>query len=287
VRTHILVCPGDAPYLDRLGGYACVLTVETSHDTDRVIDVATRVGILVHAVAFRSSEPLGKTDLHEEWGRSPIALFAPEMGGFQDVVHRLDQFRRLNIRVFLPVDRPENLTSLRVLASLGVACAAELGGRTVDWDAFADLATYALLGLTPHGTIEPFQALARDYRSTGRTTLRSVSFEDPERFVHADSAGRLAFNGRELRSGQFFADDLDAIDHLVDLPGYRARVDAWRTVFMEMNPCSSCPGWRICGSILNDGLAENPGCRVCTEEIMDVIEKHAALPKGGELVWQV
>ena len=287
MRRHIVVCPGDAPYLERLKGFTCVFTVGSVLEADRVITDAKQIGINVHAVAIHSRIPLGIIELHEEWGRTPIALFVPAMGMFKDMVRQLGRLRTLNIRVYLAVDREENLKALRILASLGIPCAAEFGEGRIDWDAMTDLATHALLGLSPHGTIEPFEEMARQYRQTGRTEFRGVYFEDPTRFVHADEHGKLAFSSKDLGARYCFSEELSNLDTLTELPAYQQHLNAWRSVFKDFNTCSICAGWRICGGYVQNRVDDNPGCKAFAEEVMGLVERRAELRRNVEGVWQV
>lgn len=59
-----------------------------------------------------------------------------------------------------PVSLPangDNLTTARILCSLGVPIALNLSIEPVDWDALGDLLAYAVYGRCPHAPIEPFE----------------------------------------------------------------------------------------------------------------------------------
>jgi len=287
VGHHVLVCPADADLLSRLHGRAVVLRVPALEALDRAVDDARRAKVHLHCVPVEVRHPLGLLTLEERWKDIPLALAVPALGRLRDVVRQLPVLRQMNLRVVLPADSPENLTGIRILASWGVACTAVPGSGRIPWEALSDLGTYALLGLAPHGPIEPFAYLADHYDPGARTDFRGVWFEDPTRFLHMDGAGRFAFSSAELAGGQFAdlrPEELDSIDAS---EAYRERLEAWRLVFLEKDGCASCPGWRICLGTFAATARTDRGCRDCFAELLTVIERHQAGSRNRRgALWQ-
>jgi len=284
VGHHIIVCAPDAGLLGRLRGRAVVVRVPSLEGLDGTVETVERAGVLLHCAAVESRHPLGHLTLQDRWADIPIALGVPSLGRVRDVVRLTPLIRRMNLRVVVPADSAENLTGLRILASLGVACTAAPGSGPIPWAQFTDLATYALLGLVPHGPIEPFDYLATHYDPDRRTDFRGVWFDDPTRFVHMDGSGRFALSAAELAAGQCAGAAPEDLDSLDDSEMYRDRLDAWRHVFLRKDGCASCPGWRICLGAFEAGGSD--GCRAALAEVLDLVERHQATAhKGRRALW--
>jgi len=118
------------------------------------------------------------------------------MGSFSTVAPRIASLRKLNLRLYLPTHSTENLTALRILTSLGIECAAVIT-RETDWEALADLATHALLGLVKHASLQPFEYVAAHYDPQQRTDFGAVYFDDPRAFLHLDRQGSVQVNNGE------------------------------------------------------------------------------------------
>jgi hypothetical protein len=284
VGHHIIVCPPDAELLGRLRGRAVVVRVPSLEALDRAVEAVEQAGVLLHCAAVESRHPLGLLTLQDRWEHIPIALAVPSLGRVREVVRLTPLIRRMNIRVMVPADSAENLTGLRILASLGVACTAAAGSGRIPWVQWTDLATYALLGLAPHGPVEPFDYLAAHYDPNKRTDFRGVWFDDPARFVHMDGSGRFALSAAELAAGQFAGTTPEDLDSLDGSETYRDRLDAWRHVFLLKDGCASCPGWRICLGAFEASGSE--GCRAALAEVLDLVERHQATAhKGQRALW--
>ena len=285
---HIVVCPADAALLRRLASRAVVLRVASLEAIDRAVDDAKQAETLLHCVVVESRHPLGLLTLEERWKDVPIALAVPSFGRLRDVVRLLPLIRQMNIRISLPADSAESLTGLRILSSWGVACMATPGSGSIPWDRFSDLGTYALFGLVPHGSIEPFDYLAKHYAANARTDFRGVWFEDPARFVHMDASGRFAFSSGELAAGDFAGLIPDEVDGIGESDVYRERLESWRRVFLDKDGCASCPGWRICLGAFQDRAHTDPRCRDAFAELLDEIERHQTTArKERRELWQV
>ena len=237
------------------------------------------------AVILDFDKDLSKIQSNEKWGAIPIALMAPSMGKFRDVAKGVRILRGLNLRVFLP-NSPENLTGVRILASIGVACCIVPEGASIDWDGLADLMTYAILEGVPHAPVEPFDFMRRHYRENSYIEWGRSYFEDPEHFLHLDSTGRAAISRSALLKGDFIGD----VNYLIAAAGAALEWKklARRRLFLENHPCSRCPGFKICLGRLWRGEENIAGCSGFFSEAAEVLELyHPKSAVEGEHLWQL
>ena len=277
-----LVCPHERALIDRLEGRAICVRVDAAGDIVAAAADVRRHNTLA-CVICDLSVPIEEIEVEDDWRGVPVALMAPSVGQFRNVAKKVAALRNLNLRVYLPCEA-DNLTGARVLASLGIPVCIDFGAAP-DWDALADLMTYALLGLVPHAPIDPFQTIADGYRQTARSNnWGRVLFDDPSRYLHLDAEGRIALSRRDLLAGDFIAYELSKLDspevkHAVD-----ERLDAWRNLFAEDHFCARCRAWRICRARLCDGKAAPDGCDAFFDEMAEVIERRK--PEATVAKWQ-
>jgi hypothetical protein len=280
-----LVCPHDRTLIDGLTGRTLCVRVDDTGDIATAAADARQHNTL-GCVIVDASVPLCEIDIGD-LGGIPVALMAPSMGRFRDVAKKLDALKNSNLRVYLPATG-DNLTGARVLASLGVPVCITLDD-TPDWEALADLMTYALLGMAPHAPLDPFRTIAEGYKQTARCDdWGRVYFDDPSRYLHLDADGRVALTRRELLAGQFIAADYSQLDSPAVARAIEQRLDAWRDMFAADHFCARCPAWRICRARVCGGKTAPDGCDAFFAETADVIEhsreKAGTKRQGG--IWQ-
>jgi hypothetical protein len=264
-----LVCPLEHHLIDRIEGRSICVRVDATQDIAAAAADARQRNTLV-CVICDLSEPLADIAVEDGWHGVPIALAVPSVGRFRDIARKTETLRKLNLRVYLPA---EAHSGARILASLGIPVCVDFG-TSADWDALADLMTYALLGVVPHAPIEPFQTIADGYRQAGRCDeWGRVLFDDPSRFLHLDAEGRIALSRRDLLAGRFVTSDLSQLDGPEVRRAVEQRMQAWRTVFAGDHFCARCQAWRICRGRLCDGKAAPDGCDAFFAEMADVIER--------------
>ena len=280
-----LVCPHESALIDRLEGRSICVRVDATRDiAGAAADVRRRNTL---SCVICESVPIEEIEIEDDWRGVPIALMALSVGRFRNVAKKLAALRALNLRVYLPSEA-DNLAGARVLASLGIAVCIDFGAAP-DWDALADLMTYALLGLMPHAPIDPFQTIADGYKQTARgDNWGRVFFDDPSRYLHLDAEGRIALSPRDLRAGNFVACDLSKLDSPLVQHAIEERLDAWRNLFAEDHFCARCAAWRICRARFGDGKAAPDGCDAFFHEMAEVIERRRNKPgsKRAAEKWQ-
>jgi len=212
-------------------------------------------------------------NVEESWQDIPIALIAPTFGKFRNVSRNLALFKKLNLRVYLPCDEG-GLVGARLLASLGIPTGIVFDKvPRPDWEALADLMTYALLGMAAHAPIEPFQTMADCCRQGRSEDWGRAIFDDPSSYLHIDAMGRTALSRRELIAGEFVAQDLSELDTPVVAKAVANRRDAWQKLFLDNHFCARCGGWRLCRGRFADGRDEPDDCGEFFQDMMDVIEQ--------------
>lgn len=279
-----LVCPREPSLLDRLEGRALCVRVAGAGDIVAAAAEVRRRNTLC-CVICDLAVPLGAIEIGEDWRNVPIALRAPSAGRFRDLAKNVGALRRLNLRVYLPSD-PDNLTGARLLASLGIAVTVILGARP-DWEALADLMTYALLGLAPHAPIEPFQTIANRYRPSSRSDdWGGVYFDNPREYLHLDAQGRIALSQRDLEAGEFVAGDVSALDSAEVRNAVERRTESWRSLFAEGHFCARCKAWRVCRARCRDEKTAPDGCDAFFEEMTEILGRRRQRPRRPAVPWQ-
>jgi len=283
-----IVCPDRENLLQGFTGRGVALRLDNGRRIAAAVDNVRKSGNRLFCVIVESDRPLAEMEFHDHPQDIPLAVMAPAAGRFRDLARHLDRLRKLNLRVYLPCDHADNLASLRILSSVGIPCGADFRKDRTDWEALADLATYAVLERAPHAAMEPFAFIAANYHSADRLDWGRVFFDDPKHFLHLSEDGRVALSQAELAEGRFVAASLDEIEAADDFPPIRERLRAWRHFFIDCHPCASCAGWRICRGKFSADLSENAGCADFFGEMIDLVRRHTALQFAPEerRVWQ-
>jgi len=262
--------------------------VDDLADAAPAADAVGRSGNHIFCVIFESDAPLAEVEFPEGDKGVPLAVMVPSMGRFRDLATHLDALQDRNMRVYMSCDTHENLIGLRILSSLGIHGCAVPGTGAADWDALADLMTYALLERFPHASIEPFAYIASNYDPASRLEWGSVYFDDPKHFLHLDAEGRVALSPAEFGAGEFVARSLCEVEPPDAFPAIKQRNQAWKEYFADDHPCASCPSWRVCSGRFSERLPEDAGCRDFFLEMVEVANQYRALSDRPEeaRIWQ-
>lgn len=268
-----LICPYNPQLLDRFHGRILAVRVKTPGDVAPAAHhVRLRNELL--CVIFNSEVPLDGIEGMDEWKGIPVALMAPSFGKFRNIVKKLELMRDVNLRVYLSCEK-ENLTGAMMLASVGVPCAVAFDGdETPDWEALSDLMTYAVLGRVHRANIEPFNYIAENFNPQARAEWGRINFEDPNQYLHLDSAGRVALSRRELLAENFIAQNIDEAGGSEGLKSIEERLQKWRGFFLANHFCSRCEAWRICGGKFAQNKKTADGCSAFFSEMMTVAKQY-------------
>jgi len=283
-----IVCPFDPGLIQSITG--CALVVRVKHISD-VAEAAEQVGKSRNRLAcviVESDDPLADMKFPEQLQNIPLAVMAVSFGRFSNLARQVNMLRGLNLRVYLPCANPENIAGLRILSSLGIHGCAMFGNGATDWEAIADLMTYALLERTPHGSIEPFTFIASNYDPLSYLDWGFLYFDDPERFLHLDENGRVALSHAELLKQRFIADNILELSEPAKCLAISDRQEAWREYFIDNHPCASCDGWKICVGRFAARIPEDRGCSDFFREMLSVVRQYKArkIESKEHPIWQ-
>ena len=287
MNGYILVCPFRPDLINRLEEKSLAVLTGDTDEINEIISYCRDIPVHLQCIWAKTEMPLSLIPLQESWGNAPIALHASSLGRFRDFVPQLQILRKLNIRIYLPADSRENYAAVRILSSLGIHSAVVFRKESIDWELMADLMTYALLGLVPRASIEPFHFMAAHYHPNQHTDFSAVYLEDPRKYLHLDENGRVGLSQKDLAAGTFILDNVTELGELQNNPEYIRRCESWRDFFLQPDGCAYCQGWRVCLGRFSETREKRPGCRAFFTELMDAIEQYQSLNNRNETeIWQ-
>ena len=184
---------------------------------------------------------LGDTSLSDinfdaDWQEKVNEIKVGGLGDMIAVFNKVDLLRKLNIRVYLPCDKLESYSHLKILASLGVDC-----GLWIDEDShifdecFIDLASYTYIAPVPHARIEPFEYI----------------------ITHIDDE-------RNIRPLDLYCNRDTSID--IEKDAFQYRMSNYYNHFMDLDKCSKCKAFRICCGCMESKMTD------CEKSMSEVLE---------------
>ncbi len=283
-----IVCPDDKALLGSFNGRSVAVRVGNLARAPGAAADVLGSGNSLHCVIVETDAPLDAIEAPENAKGIPLALIVPSMGKFRGLAPGLACLRELDARIYLRCDNPENITALRVLASVGIHGCAIFGKSPNHWEKLADLMTWAVLGFAPHASIEPFETIVSHYNPHSCLRWGRVWFDDPQCFLYLDERGRVALSRPELEQGNFIAGSISEIGDPPRFPAIKSSVLDWQRFFLQNHPCSVCPGWKICLGRFHSQSAENQGCSAFFIEMLDVARQYAKIktPVEERHIWQ-
>ena len=282
MTNRILVCPLEPSLLSRLHGHTLVVRVREAADVTRARDLVEK-GARLHCIVLDAAAPLAELALGEELKGIPLAVFVPGTGDLGTLFGKIPLLAKLRLMVFLPLSAATTLRDLRILSSLGVPSALVWDAPVVDWEGVEDLLAYAAFTRVPHAAIEPFGYVMGAYSPRSLIDVSAVSFNDPARYLHVSSDGRVAMSAEDLAAGRFIG-GLEALRDLADVDrgqDYRARTDHF---FLEQDGCAYCAGFRVCMGRFSSRRTANPGCEKVFAKLLEIAESASA--KESTALWQ-
>lgn len=281
-----LVCSYNEGLLERMADRSLVVCTNKPADISRVMDSARRIPFHLHCLSLETQASLSDIPFQETWQEIPLAIQVSGLGRFLDFMKILPTLRKLNLRVYIPTDSIENIAAIRILSSLGINTALVIRPEMTNWDLLADLMSYAYFGLVPHAPIEPFDSLANWFEDHKQLNGGSVYFEDPAKYLHVDTAGRIAMTPADAEVDSYIAQRVEDLDTALLSRGYQEGVERWRKHFLQTDGCAYCPGWRLCMGQYASSCTEDPGYKNFFSEVLDAIELYRSQKKPARVVWQ-
>jgi hypothetical protein len=283
-----IVCPHNFSLFKSFKGLTVAVRVPHPAQAAEAAAQLQESGNQLCCVIVESSSPFDEIELPDELQEIPLAVMAPAWGKFRNLSQRLLKLRDFNLRVYLPANHPKNITGLRILSSVGIHTCAVLRDDVKDWEDLTDLMTYAVLGQAPHASMEPFVFIASNYDPDSYLEWGSLYFDDPKRFLHLDTDGRVALSPGELRQKRFVAQSLAEIGTPSHFPVIQQRAQAWRHFFADNHPCASCGGWKVCLGKFSREVTKNQGCQDFFLEMLEVAHQYKKKkePPVERHIWQ-
>ena len=270
-NKHILVTDGDWPYYDKLKGHALIVFVRELNDINRIIN-EVRTPTKLHAVVYENRLlSLESVAIDPHWSDTPIILRIGRLGQFRNVTQKIEQLKSMNIMITLTSDHAQNYRDVQILSSLGVHAGIDLSDTDVNWDACKDLIAYAFYGRMKHADIEPFDAMCTYYCGRNYVSPQMAMFYNPERYIHVDQCGHLAFSRSQLKQGDFFDTGWEQLANISIHPAIKDEAHKWQQLFIENHVCTSCPAFRVCLAYFKD-QQESGECRKAMMDLLDGIE---------------
>lgn len=275
------VLPFEQPLIADLRNRDLVVIVENPEEILAAVAAVQASDNRLDCIMLRWHQPLDALAWSESWGGVPLVVEAAALGKLHRLSDHLELIRRLELRVDLPLASAAQAVNLQILASLGIPCRAVFG-TDIDWDAAADLMTYAMIGRCAHAPIEPFAFIAEHFDQDRYRGWGEVSFDEPDRYLHVDRDGRVALFPPTAQSPTLLHEDIRRLGDVTELPAYQAAVERWRLHFLRPDACARCPGWKICRGKLAETVEDKSTCSAFFSEMLDVVEQRQTQQRSRE-----
>lgn len=270
-NNHIFVIDGNWQFTDKLKGHALVIYAKELNDISRIIKEVQAPSI-IHAIVYENySSSLASIEIDLSWKTTPIILKIGRLGQFRDIAHKIDLLKSLNVMVVLPANSAQCFKDSQLLSSLGIHSGVDFSRGCQDWDSFKDLVAYAFYGRMPHAEIEPFSSMATNYCGMNYVTPAIISFYNPEKYIHIDPNGNLAFSREQLYKGDFFSSGWELLPNISTHPEIKKESHKWQQLFIDNNSCTFCPAFRVCSAYFVNQNEDN-NCRAGMLDLLEAIE---------------
>lgn len=281
-NTHIVVADYDDVMVDKLKGKAVVFYVNDANQISRVIQTVSKPTKLCAVIYENPKESMETVEIDKGWGGMSVILKINRIGEFGNVIDKVNILRTLNVIVIFSGDILQSVTDAKILASLGIHSGIELREADGCFEEASDLISYTFYGMMPHAAIEPFSTMEHYYCGNNYVSPALANFENPNRYIHVDIDGNLAFSRDELKRGIFFDKGWDLIPDISQHPAVFDRIHSWQKLFIEGDRCTFCPAFRVCCGFFKMAK-ENGACVPMMNDLLDGIEFYKKQPTSNDL----
>lgn len=270
-NNHMFVLDGNWSFKDRLKGHALVIYAQELCDIPRIIQ-EVQTPTIIHAIVYENLFcSLASIDIDSSWGNTPIILRIGRIGQYRDIANKLEQLKSLNVMIVLPADSSQSYRDVQILSSLGIHSGIDFTNGCHTWESFKDLLAYAFYGRMHHADIEPFTSMSTHYCGMNYVSPDIMSFYNPERYIHIDNNGNVAFSREQLKNGDFFDSGWDILPNISSHPAIKEESHKWQQLFIENHTCTYCPAFRVCKAFFM-GQSENGSCQDGMMDLLEAIE---------------
>jgi hypothetical protein len=288
MKAHVLVAPFDRQLVREIGDHPLVLQAHDEREVSEIVSILEHIQL--KAIWYKTAQALSDIDFQDQWKGVPLALHVEKVGDLLTVLRQLDFIRQLNVRIFLPVNSAENLTGVRILASLGVNCGFSFPAGRIDWEGLNDAMTYAVYSRSMHAPIEPFDFIVSHYSYKQAINWGPVFFDDPLNCLHVNEHCQIALTAKDLQQGNFVAEGRCGLDEIASNACYQSGLVAWQAHFLKPDGCAYCEAWRVCMGSFEEcyrDQSEHPPCRQFFADLMAAAEfRQQPTEDKGRTVWQ-
>jgi len=285
-NRHTLVLNFDEKLISKFKGENIIITSDSFNLLNRTYDVVNKENKLQNVTVYFQGA-LTSIKFLENWKKIPLAVYVNSVGSYRMLFHMLPVIRPMNLKIFLPASNRQSLIDCQTLSSLGIYTGIYFNKKEIDWDKIRELGMYAMFSKTQHAPIEPFQHISTRYKPEEPLDFNAVYYNDPKRYLHLNSEGKVALTYHHLLEGKFALDAYEKISTLKDNEDYNKYITAHQRHFLEKTVCASCPAWRVCMGKFENMIDEEKSCQQFMLEVMDGAEVHQEQHKRKpEKVWQ-
>jgi len=272
-RKQTLVLKFDEKLISKLNGEDIIITTDNFNLLNRTFDVVNEENKLNNITVYYDGA-LTSIKFLENWKKIPLTIYVTGLGSHRMFFHMLGALRQMNLRIFLPSNVKQSFLDAQILSSLGVLSGIYFNSPKMDWDKVKDLQMYDIYAKTSHAPIEPFHYVAANYKGDERLDFNAVYYNDPTKYLHVNSDGKVALTMDDLKNQNYALDDLKQINTLKDNEQYIKLTTAWQQHFLDKSVCSFCPAWRICLGKFSETIDENKECQTTMMELLEGAEIH-------------
>jgi radical SAM protein with 4Fe4S-binding SPASM domain len=267
-----LVLPLEEDLIQSFTNYHMVVKLTNSEQIKPAVEMVARQNQL-ESIWFQNHTVMSDISFSEENKKIPIVYQIDEMGDFKKLAGSFELIKAGKYQFYFKLNT-KNCTSVQMLSSLGVPAGLDFITKGMpDWDKLTDLAVYNVYNKIKHAPIEPFNYIVEHYRIDNYTFFEPLFFFDPQKYLHLNNKGEVAFSDEDLRKKNICNITLDQISELPKTIDARKVKEEYRSHLLDFDECSTCEVFRICkGSFSTPGGCDE-GCQIFFKELMDSAEK--------------
>ncbi len=267
-----LVLPLQESLIQSFCNYQMVVKLSSEKQIRLAIEAVSRQNKL-ESLWIQNRTVMSDISFHEDLRQVPVVYHVEQLGDFKKLANSFGFLRESQYQFFFTLNS-NNCTSVQVLSSLGIRASLDFTRRGVlDWDKLTDLAVYAAYNKIKHAPIEPFSSIIKNYEVNGYTFYENVYLCDPQRYLHLNDNGEVAFSEENLAARRFCNVTLDKISELPSSFEAKKARETYRAHLLDFDVCSTCEAFRICKGIFYSPDENHEGCQMFFLELMDMAEK--------------
>lgn len=269
-KQPVLVVPFDEGLLSKLKDQTLVVRLNQIEGLKEKRDIACKQNRL-YCFKVNYNGPLTALRFEQDAREYPVSLYVKSLGVRRDFLAMVKMLRGLNQKIFLTTDRKDNFLDAQLASSLGISVGMFRGEKKVDWEKMNDLMTSFVYGKAKHAPVEPFNFVLTHYNPREITSYSTVYFDNPQKYLHMDKDGNIAFTHAEMVKGEFFA-TIDELDKIFENKKFEDRMNAWQESFISGDETANWAGWRLAEGNVTEEDKKDESCKQFFEDLLEAAE---------------